>query len=196
MRTGDEKGARVALERVLGSRQERTVSPRTCSTCSTRSTRSKSSRPATSSSSSTRPRRPSSRPTRCRSPRRRTRRSPRATASRRRDRSSSRSFRNTTTSRCARSACRGSSGALGACFGRVVSMDSPRARAAGRIQLAGDALARAGARLHAAAVEVPRAALADRRHLGLRGTSEAAGVGPRADARVRAISWRAARRSA
>ena len=37
-------------------------------------------------------------------------------------------------------------GALGACFGRVVTMDSPTARQPGHVQLAGDALARAGAR--------------------------------------------------
>ena len=45
--------------------------------------------------------------------------------------------------------------------------------AAGRLQLAGDALARARARVLAAAVRLPRAALADRRHLGLRGASAA-----------------------
>ena len=82
----------------------------------------------------------------------------------------------------------GIDGALGACFGRVVSMDSPAARPPGEIQLAGDAVARAGARLHAAAVEVPRAALADRGHFGLRGAPPQPGVGPRADARVRAPS--------
>ena len=49
--------------------------------------------------------------------------------------------------------------------------------AARRVQLAGDALARDRARLHAAALEVPRAALADRRHLGLRGTPAAAAWG-------------------
>ena len=49
-------------------------------------------------------------------------------------------------------------GALGACFGRVVTLDSPKARAARRLQLGRDALARARARHHAAAVEqrVPR----------------------------------------
>ena len=41
--------------------------------------------------------------------------------------------------------------------------------AAGRVPVGGDALARAGARHHAADVEPARAALADRRHLGLRG---------------------------
>ena len=62
------------------------------------------------------------------------RRSRSATASRRRARSSSRSSRSTTTSRCATSACPGMIGALGACFGRVVTMDSPRARPPGEFQ--------------------------------------------------------------
>ena len=44
-------------------------------------------------------------------------------------------------------------GALGACFGRVVTLDSPRARPPGRVQLAADAVARAGACRHAAAVQ-------------------------------------------
>ena len=65
--------------------------------------------------------------------------------------------------------------------------DGLAARApARRLQLAGHALARARARLLAAVVRVPRAALAHRGHLGLRGAPAAAGVGPRADARVRA----------
>ena len=68
-------------------------------------------------------------------------------------------------------------GALGACFGQVVVMDSPRGAAAGRIQLAGDAVARARARLHAADVEVPRAAMADRGDFGLRRASAAGRVG-------------------
>ena len=54
-------------------------------------------------------------------------------------------------------------GALGACFGRVVSIDSPHAPRARHVLMAGDALARAGARRHAADVEPARAALADRR---------------------------------
>ena len=37
-------------------------------------------------------------------------------------------------------------GALGACFGRVVTLDSPQCAPARRIQLAADAVARAGAR--------------------------------------------------
>ena len=77
-------------------------------------------------------------------------------------------------------------GALGACFGRVVTMDSPQARAAGRVPVGGDAVARAGARHHAADVEPARAALADRRHLGLRGDARAARVGPRDGRAVRA----------
>ena len=44
-------------------------------------------------------------------------------------------------------------GALGACFGRVVTLDSPRAAAAGHVLLAGDAVARADPRRHAADVE-------------------------------------------
>ncbi len=59
-------------------------------------------------------------------------------------------------------------GALGACFGRVVSMDSPRAKAAGIVLVGGDALARARARHHAADVEPAGAALADRGRVGLR----------------------------
>ena len=76
-------------------------------------------------------------------------------------------------------------GALGACFGRVVTMDSPKARAAGHVLVAGDAVARAGARHHAADVESARAALADRRDLGLRGRQGAPGVGPRDGSAVR-----------
>jgi hypothetical protein len=68
-------------------------------------------------------------------------------------------------------------GALGACFGRG-HLDS-REEEAGRVQLAGHTLARDGARLHDAALEVPRAALADRRHLGLRRGPAAARMGPR-----------------
>ena len=65
--------------------------------------------------------------------------------------------------------------------------DGLAARAsAGRLQLAGHALARARARLLAAVVRLPRAALADRGHLGLRGTSARSRVGTGADARVRA----------
>ena len=70
-------------------------------------------------------------------------------------------------------------GALGACFGRVVTMDSPQGAAAGRVPVGSDAVARAGARHHAADVEPARAALADRRHLGLRGEEGAPRVGPR-----------------
>ncbi len=54
--------------------------------------------------------------------------------------------------------------------------------AAEHLQLAGHALARDGARDHAADVQAARAALADRRHLGLRGTPRAPRVGAR--------SWR------
>ena len=51
--------------------------------------------------------------------------------------------------------------------------------AAGVVQLAGDALARDGPRVHDAVVEVPRAALAHRGHFGLRGRPAAARMGPR-----------------
>ena len=51
--------------------------------------------------------------------------------------------------------------------------------AAGRVPVGSDALARAGARHHAADVEPARAALADRRHLGVRGDASARRVGPR-----------------
>ena len=79
-------------------------------------------------------------------------------------------------------------GALGACFGRVVSIDSPQRAPAGHVLLAGDAVARAGARHHAADVEPARAALADRRHLGLR---RGAARGPSGAARWRCRSrWR------
>ena len=55
-------------------------------------------------------------------------------------------------------------GALGACFGRVVTHGLAARRAPpGTFSLAGDAVARAGARHHAADVESARAALADRR---------------------------------
>ena len=48
--------------------------------------------------------------------------------------SRSRSFRSTTTSPSATSGCPGMIGALGACFGRVVTMDSPQARPPGEFQ--------------------------------------------------------------
>src|SRR5438270_444947 len=51
--------------------------------------------------------------------------------------------------------------------------------AAGRIPVGSDALARAGARHHAADVESARAAVADRRDLGIRGAARAPGVAPR-----------------
>ena len=70
-------------------------------------------------------------------------------------------------------------GALGACFGRVVTLDSPKARPPGDVQLGRDAVARAGARHHAADVEQPRAAVADGRHLGVRREARASRVGPR-----------------
>ena len=56
--------------------------------------------------------------------------------------------------------------------------------AAGRLQLGADAVARAGARDDAAAVEAARAAMADRRHLHLRGEARVACVGARGGALV------------
>ena len=53
------------------------------------------------------------------------------------------------------------------------------------VLVAGDALARAGARRHAADVEPARAALADRRHVGVRGRPREAGVGRRDGGAVR-----------
>ena len=50
---------------------------------------------------------------------------------------------------------------------------------AGRVPVGSDAVARAGARRHAADVEPAAAAVADRRHLGLRGEEGARRVGPR-----------------
>ena len=129
--------------------------------------------------------RPSSRRTRCRWPTKPTRRSRRGTASSRPVRSSWKCSRSTTTLRCGRMGLPGLVGALGACFGRVIG-DGLAARAgARRVQLAGDAVARDRARVHAAGVEVQGAALADRRHLGLRGTPAPASLGPGVGARVR-----------
>ena len=68
--------------------------------------------------------------------------------------------------------------------------EGPRAR---HVLVAGDAVARADARHHAADVEPARAALADRRHLGLRGRAGASRVGPR-DGSARSRSrWSRAR---
>ena len=77
-------------------------------------------------------------------------------------------------------------GALGACFGRVVTLDSPQGAAAGRVQLGRDAVARDGARHHAADVEQPPAALAQRRHVGVRGAARASRVGQGDGRRLRA----------
>ena len=82
-------------------------------------------------------------------------------------------------------ACPGMIGALGACFGRVVTMDSPQGAAAGRVQLGRHAVARAGPRDHAAAVEPARAALAHRGHLGVGGDAGAARMGPRDGSHLR-----------
>ena len=66
------------------------------------------------------------------------------------------------------------------------------AQAPRHVQLAGDAVARGGARHHAAALEPARAALADRRHFCLRRRPCAARMGPRhGDSCSRARSTRA-----
>jgi tetratricopeptide (TPR) repeat protein len=86
-------------------------------------------------------------------------------------------------------------GALGACFGRVVTLDSPRARPPGLVQLVGDAVARARPCGHPAAVEPARAALAHRRRLGVRGAPRRPQLGPRGRDRFPARLRRPARRS-
>src|SRR4029453_8568971 len=65
--------------------------------------------------------------------------------------------------------------------------------AARRLQLGADALARAGARDNAAAVEAARAAVAHRGHLHLRGEARISRMGPRRRALVRrrVRAWRA-----
>ena len=68
-------------------------------------------------------------------------------------------------------------GALGACFGRVVTMDSPKAQAARRVPVGSDAVARARARRHDSDVEPARAAVAHRRHFGVRAEARAARMG-------------------
>ena len=70
-------------------------------------------------------------------------------------------------------------GALGACFGRVVTHGFAEGASARRFQLGRDAVARDGPRHHAAAVESAHSALAERRHLGLRREARPARVGPR-----------------
>ena len=82
--------------------------------------------------------------------------------------------RSTTTSRCAPSACPGMIGALGACFGRVVTMDSPQARPPGEFQWEATLWHELAHVDHAADVEPARAALADRRHFGVRGEARTA----------------------
>ena len=68
-------------------------------------------------------------------------------------------------------------GALGACFGRVVTIDSPHALPGAAVPVGSDALARARARHHDSDVEPAHPALAHRRHLGLRRAARASGVG-------------------
>ena len=116
--------------------------------------------------------------TRCRWRATRSARSARGTASRRRGPSSIEIFPRHDDFAVRNLGLPGMIGALGACFGRVVTLDSPQARPPGHVQLAGDVVARARPRDHAAAVEAARAAVADRGHLGLRGAARAARMGP------------------
>ena len=70
-------------------------------------------------------------------------------------------------------------GALGACFGRVVTLDSPKAREPGTFNW-GETLWHEIA--HVITLQLsgePPAAMAERRHIGLRGAPRAARVGPR-----------------
>ena len=68
-------------------------------------------------------------------------------------------------------------GALGACFGRVVTMDSPKARPPGEFQWEATLWHELAHVDHDSDVEPARAAVADRRHLGVRAEARAAGVG-------------------
>ena len=65
-------------------------------------------------------------------------------------------------------------GLLGVTFGYLVAMDSPTGRADERLSLGHDAVARDGARVHARGDESSRAALVQRRRLGLRGVEHRA----------------------
>ena len=64
-------------------------------------------------------------------------------------------------------------GALGACFGRVVTLDSPKARPPGDFQWEATLWHELAPRHHAADVESARAAMADRRHFRIRGEARA-----------------------
>ena len=107
-----------------------------------------------------------------RSRRRRWPRSASAGTSRRRGRFSSRCSRSTTTSPCARRPARDDRRARRLLRARR-HHGLAEGAAAGRVQLGRDALARDGARHHAAAVESAHPAVAHRRHLGLRGEARA-----------------------
>ena len=77
-------------------------------------------------------------------------------------------------------------GALGACFGRVVTLDSPKARPPGDFNW-GETLWHELA--HVITLQMskqPRAALADRGHLGVGRAARASRVGPRDGRHVRA----------
>ena len=78
-------------------------------------------------------------------------------------------------------------GLLGVTFGYLVAMDSPSGRADRRLPLGQHALARDGARVHALRHRASRAALAERRHLRLRGMAH------RPDAGHRGLAARARR---
>ena len=78
-------------------------------------------------------------------------------------------------------------GALGACFGRVVTLDSPRARPPGEFSWEATLWHEMAHVITPADVEQPRAALAVRGHLGVRGAARAArSGGSEMEVRVRA----------
>ena len=75
-------------------------------------------------------------------------------------------------------------GALGACFGKVVTLDSPRARPPGSFNWAATLWHELAHVDDAAAVEPARAALADRRRLGVRGAPRRRQLGARRRVRL------------
>ena len=76
-------------------------------------------------------------------------------------------------------------GALGACFGRVVTLDSPRARPPGTFNWQATLWHELAHVITLQMSEPAHSAMAHRRHLGLRGDSGAARVGPGHGPRVR-----------
>ena len=75
-------------------------------------------------------------------------------------------------------------GALGACFGRVVTLDSPKARPPGDFNWEPTLWHELAHVIHAAAVEAARAAVAHRRHFDLRRETRIARLGTRRGAHV------------